>query len=261
MNHDFIVGNSALIISIPHAGTGLAENMQKRLGEPAKALPDTDWHVDRLYEFAAQREISLLVARYSRYVVDLNRPADDAPLYPGAGTGLVPLETFAGEPLYRSGSEPDAVEVERRRQRYWQPYHDALARCLEQTRNRHGYAVLLDAHSIASRVPRLFEGRLPDLNLGSYDGRSAGPSLKQAVIDVLGGSDRFSFVHDGRFKGGHITRHYGRPADGWHALQLEIAQAAYLDESRPQDWDPARARPLVDLLEQLVDVMSQWRPA
>ncbi len=224
------------------------------------SLPDTDWHVDRLARLAVGSAAGMVAAEYSRYVIDLNRPADDQPLYPGAGTGLVPTETFAGEPLYSPGDEPDAEEQRFRRRRYWQPYHDRLHSTLEAIRRQHGFAILLDLHSIASRVPRLFDGRLPDLNLGTFDGRSCDPGLESVVGELLAGQDQFSWVVNGRFKGGYITRHYGQPSVGIHALQLEIAQACYMDESAPQAWSLERAEGLVSFLKQLVETLHRWRP-
>jgi len=257
---DFKPGNSPLLVSVPHSGTNLAEGQGEGMTEPGRKLVDTDWHVDRLYAFAADLGASLLVAHNSRYVVDLNRSPDDRPLYPGAGTGLVPLETFSGKPLYRSGREPDEAEKSIRVEACWRPYHDKLKVELDRLVADHGHAVLLDGHSIASRVPRLFDGRLPDLNLGTYDGKSCSEPLASRAAEVLASNEAFSFVRDGRFKGGYITRNYGRPDKGVHALQLEIAQACYMDESRPETFDPDRAAPLVSHLEALVESLCEWSP-
>ncbi|MBS0396595.1 MAG: N-formylglutamate deformylase, partial [Proteobacteria bacterium] len=218
-----------------------------------------DWHVERLYAFARDAGASWLEPSLSRYVVDLNRPPDDAALYPGqVSTGLCPTHSFDGEPLY-AGPVPQAPEVGERRRRYWQPYHDALAGLLAEARARHGHAVLLDAHSIRSRVPRLFDGRLPDVNLGSHDGRACAPGLIAGVTGVLGAQSRFSHVLDGRFKGGYITRHYGRPDLGVHALQIELAQAAYMEEPLGA-YDERRAAPLRALLEQVVASLTGFTP-
>lgn len=260
MLYDHHAGTTPLLVNVPHAGTEVPDAIAARLTDRARALPDTDWHVHRLVEMAPALGASLLCARQSRYVIDLNRGRDDKPLYPGATTGLVPTELFDGDPVYRDG-EPDGDEVLDRIERYWQPYHDKLRETLDELHERHGYAVLFDVHSIRSSVPRLFDGRLPDLNLGTYEGRSCSPALQDGVGQLLAGADRFSTVVNGRFKGGFITRHYGRPRAGFHALQLEIAQACYMDEARPRDFEPERARPLVSVLERLIDVLSQWRPA
>jgi N-formylglutamate deformylase len=224
-------GRRPLLVSVPHDGRQLAPGMAERMTDAGRALPDTDWHVARLYEFAAELGASLLVANYSRYVVDLNRPADDAALYPGQlSTGLCPTETFAGEAIYRDASGLPAGEIDARRDRYWRPYHDRIAAALESMREQHGYALLWDAHSIASEVPRLFEGELPVLNVGSNGGASAAAEIVESVSRAAADSGH-SFVVDGRFRGGYITRHYGRPEARVHALQLEIAQRGYMDEA------------------------------
>ncbi|MFU8832686.1 MAG: N-formylglutamate deformylase [Wenzhouxiangella sp.] len=248
-----------VLVSVPHAGTRVSEGSGR---EPAgwEALADTDWYVDRLVGFAPELGAGLIIADYSRYVVDLNRPADDRPLYDQAGTGLVPTETFGGDALYVAGQQPDAQDRADRVERYWRPYHDALTSQLEAIRQRYGFAVLLDAHSIASQVPRLFDGRLPDLNLGTFGGRSCADELQHEVTALLDETDAFSHVVNGRFKGGYITRHYGRPEVGVHALQLEIAQACYMNELTGQ-WDDAQARPLKSFLRQLLERLLAWRPS
>lgn len=252
-------GETPLVISLPHTGTGLPADIAARLNARARRVEDTDWHVERLYEFARDNGASWLKPALSRYVVDLNRPPGDEALYPGqASTGLCPGLSFDGAPLY-SGAAPDAVEVAERRVRYWQPYHTALQDLIAATRRRHGYCVLLDAHSIRSEVPRLFAGRLPDVNVGTNDGRSCDPRLAQAIMLRLRAQAHFSHVLNGRFKGGYITRAYGQPDRGVHAVQLELAQAAYMDEASAR-WDAARARPLVDLLAEIVTELQEFRP-
>lgn len=260
MLYDYHAGTTPLVVNVPHAGIELPGAIASRLTEAALALPDTDWHVDRLVEPARRVGASLLRATHSRYVIDLNRGRDDQPLYKGATTGLVPAVTFDGDPVYRDEA-PAGDEVHERIERYWQPYHDRLRETLETVRQRHGYALLFDVHSIRSTVPRLFEGRLPDLNLGTFEGRSCAPELQERVAECLAGDEAFSTVVNGRFKGGFITRHYGRPGEGVHALQLETAQACYMDESRPRAFDAARAQPLMDRLEALFELLAQWRPA
>lgn len=249
-----------VLVCVPHAGTLLSDGLAERLTRAGRALPDTDWFVDRLWSWVTERGAGLLVATHSRYVVDLNRPADDTPLYAGPTTGLVPTETFAGEPLYPEGAEPDAEDVAGRVDTHWRPYHEVLGATLEQLRERHGHAVLLDAHSIRSRVPRLFSGRLPDLNLGTWDGRSADPALAAAAWSALGQDEGFTRVRDGRFKGGHTTRHYGQPVQGIHALQLEMAQAAYMSEEPPV-WHGERAARVQPVLQALLNALLDWRPA
>lgn len=260
MLYDFKAGDSPLLVDVPHAGTLLCDDVAARLTPAARELPDTDWHVDRLVAPAAAQGASVLVAKHSRYLIDLNRGRDDRPLYAGATTGLVPTENFDGSPVYAE-SEPDRGEVAERIERYWQPYHDHLAATLEAIRQRHGHAVLFDVHSIRSRVPRLFDDRLPDLNLGTFDGRSCAGDLQAGLERMLAEAPGFSSVVNGRFKGGHITRHYGQPEAGIHAVQLEIAQACYMDEHHPDQWDEDRARPLMHWLEAVTHYLGTWRPA
>jgi len=249
-----------LLINIPHAGTELPDALSRRLTPAARQLPDTDWQVDRLLALAQDDgPINLLQARWSRYVVDLNRPPDDRPLYAGEGTGLVPVQTFGGAALY-ADTPPGAGEIRLRVERYWRPYHDRLAQELDALRQRHGHAVLLDRHSIRSRGPRLFDGALPDLNLGTFDGGSCAPSLQGLIAEWLESATGFSGVINGRFKGGYNTRHYGDPGSGLHAIQLEIAQSSYLDETRPAYWDERRAQPLASRLRELIAALRQWRP-
>jgi len=250
-------GALPLLISMPHAGTGLPPDLRSRLTDIAFELRDTDWHIPRLYGFAESLGASTLRPHYSRYLIDLNRPPDGRSLYPGqAGTGLCPLSQFDGQPLYRTGAEPDDAEIESRRRRYWQPYHDALTDELARLRDIHGYAILFEAHSIASRVPRLFDGRLPDLNLGTARGESCAATLRESAAAVLAGQSDYSQVVDGRFIGGYITRHYGRPAQGVHALQLEIAQCSYMDEAAPPfAYAAQRAAPLQALLRRLLEAL------
>ena len=248
-------GDSALVISVPHAGTYLPEAIAQRLTPAGRAVVDTDWHVDRLVAFAGLLGATLLAATHSRTVIDLNRAPGGGKLYPGqVETSLCPIESFAGEPLY-ADAPPDAADIDARAVRYWQPYHDALQGELFRVKARHGAARLLDMHSIASRVPRLFEGRLPDLNIGTNDGKSADEFLVAAVVAAARQHPAFTMVVDGRFKGGAITRSYGKPAEGVHAIQIEIAQSAYMDESTPRLYDDDRARALTDALHSMAQAM------
>jgi N-formylglutamate deformylase len=260
--HVIARGDSPLVIDIPHAGTHVPLALAAQLTPEARSLPDTDWHVEKLYAFARAAGATLVVATHSRYVVDLNRDPGGASLYPGADvTELCPTRTFASEPIWRPGHAPDAAAVAARRAEWFDPYHAALAAEVERVRRRHGYALLLDGHSIRSEVPRFFAGRLPDLNLGTASGASCAPDLETAVAHELGAASGFSHVVNGRFKGGYVTRHYGRPAEGVHALQLEVAQACYMDEAPPCGWDPVRAAALGRVLRRVVDVLLGWRPA
>jgi len=254
-------GTAPLLVSVPHAGTALPAALRERLLPRAADVEDTDWHLERLYAFVRELGASLIVPHYSRYVIDLNRPREDTPMYPGVNnTGLAPTRFFSGDALYRGGCEPDAGEIAERVTRYWQPYHDALAAELARLRAAHGHAVLFDAHSIKSELPWLFEGTLTHLNLGTAGGSSCAPTLAAALGTVLGAQQRWGHVIDGRFKGGHITRRYGLPAQQWHAVQLEMCWRCYLDESRPAEWSAERAADVAPLLHALVQAMIDWRP-
>ena len=239
----FIRGEQPLLISVPHDGRNIPAEIESRMTDAGRAIPDTDWHVAELYDFACETGASMLIANYSRYVVDLNRSADDGVLYLGqVATGLCPQETFAGEPIYTEADGIKDAEKKRRVDTYWRPYHDCISNTLDALRSQHGYALLWDAHSIPGRVPRLFDGQLPALNLGSNESRSCAESVEQAVAAVAEDSP-YSSVLNGRFKGGYITRHYGDPDNHIHALQLEIAQRAYMDENSLQ-FDTAKAAAL-----------------
>lgn len=226
-------GRVPLLISLPHDGSFIPGDLAARMQPAARRSSDTDWHVARLYEPLAEAlGASVLKPAASRYVVDLNRPADGHALYPGQReTGLVPLTGFDGEPLYLDGEAPDPAEVQRRINEYWQPYHDALAQELARLQAEHGRVVLWEGHSIRSRVPMLFEGRLPDFNLGTADGVSCDAALQARLAGRLQAQSRFSVAVNGRFKGGYITRHYGRPDAGVQAVQLELVQLNYMDEA------------------------------
>jgi N-formylglutamate deformylase len=248
-------GDLPLLISVPHDGREIPHDIAVRMSEAGRAIPDTDWHVARLYDFAAAMGASTVVANYSRYVVDLNRPEDDAALYPGqVATGLCPLQTFSGVPIYRTGGVDDSEKAQRIAT-YWRPYHEHIRSTLEALRAQHGYALLWDAHSIPSAVPRLFEGELPQLNLGSNATTSCSPAIEAAVGKVATASD-FSTVINGRFKGGYITRHYGSPHTRIHALQREIAQRTYMDEATT-GFDVMRAGALRDTLRAMLQAFLQ----
>lgn len=252
----FRAGTAPLLVSMPHVGTHVPADLAARLTREARVLPDTDWHLERLYDFLDALGASVLVATHSRYVVDLNRPPDNTNLYPGQDTtGLVPVDTFARAPVYRDGAVPDAAEIALRVERYWRPYHAQLGRELDRLRAAHGYALLWDAHSIASRVPRFFEGRLPDLNLGTSGGRSCAPVLIDAVAAIAQRAAGYTAVLNGRFKGGYITRRYGQPNTGVHAIQLELAEIAYMDEAPPFTFDLARAARLRPVLRAMLEAL------
>jgi N-formylglutamate deformylase len=256
-------GTAPLLVSTPHVGTLIPDALRPRFTERALAVEDTDWHLETVYAFAQELGASRIVPRYSRYVIDLNRPPQNAPMYAGANnTELCPTRSFEGLPLYRDGQAPDEDEVAQRRALYWRPYHDALAAELARIKAQHGYALLWDGHSIKSELPWLFDGRLPDLNLGTAAGASCDPGLRAALARVLQAQSTYTHVIDGRFKGGHITRHYGRPHEQVHAVQLEMCFSCYLQcEAPPYALDPQRAARLQPVLRALLQAALAWRPA
>ena len=254
-------GSTPLLVSLPHVGTRIPADLRPGFETRALDVEDTDWHLDKLYGFVRELGASLILPKLSRYVIDLNRPPDDAPMYAGShNTGLCPTRSFRGDALYRPDRQPSAADVQRRRRLFWQPYHDALAAEMSRLHAAHGHAILFDGHSIRSVLPWLFDGRLPDLNLGTASGTSCAPTLRRALVAVLESQTRFTHAVDGRFKGGHITRHHGRPAEGWHAVQLEMAWPTYMVEAPPYAVDPVRAATLEPVLRSLVQAMLDWRP-
>lgn len=248
-------GRVPLLISLPHDGSYIPDDIAARMLPAARRSPDTDWHVGRLYAPLAQAlGASVLKPLASRYVIDLNRPADGHALYPGQReTGLVSTVGFDGEPLYREGESPDGDEVQRRINEFWQPYHHALAQELARLCAEHGRAILWEGHSIRSQVPMLFEGRLPDFNLGTATGASCGATLQTQLQACLASQPRFTFAVNGRFKGGYITRHYGSPGTGVQAVQLELAQLNYMDEAS-FGYDEGRAAVVQELIGRLLQV-------
>lgn len=264
MNHDVFSltrGSTPLLLSLPHVGTTIPDELKGQYVDRALDVEDTDWHLETLYAFSRDLGASILVPRYSRYVIDLNRPPDDTPMYPGASnTELCPTRFFTGDALYHDGAAPDASEVERRRQTCWQPYHDALRAELGRIRERFGFALLWDGHSIRSVIPWLFEGKLPDLNLGTATGTSCAASLRANLVAALASEHGFTHAADGRFKGGYTTRHYGNPAERIHAVQLEMCQSTYMQETPPFAYLPDTAATVKPLLERLLGIMLGWRP-
>ncbi len=246
-------GSAPLLVSLPHDGSAIPAELTERMTPEARRAPDTDWHVSSLYAFARELGASMLVPHWSRYVIDLNRGEDDTSLYPGQNTtGLCPSVRFTGEPVYLPGQEPGADEVATRIERYWRPYHAALGGELQRLHVLHGHVVLWEGHSIrGSDLPFLFDGRLPDLNLGTAGGASCTPALQARIEAALSAQADFDFVANGRFKGGHITRHYADPVAGIDAVQLEISQRCYMDEESIE-YDEAKATPLQAVLRQLL---------
>lgn len=252
-------GDAPLVVSFPHTGTEIPADLEARFVSPWLARRDTDWWVDRLYDFAQRMGATTVRTRISRSVIDVNRDPSGASLYPGqATTELCPTTTFDGEPLYRNGAEPDDCEIARRSAAYSMPYHDALRGELDQLRRTHGKVLLYDAHSIRSHIPRLFPGELPQFNVGSNDGKSCDASLTEAVATICAGTP-YSHVVNGRFKGGWTTRHYGKPGAGVHAIQMELACRGYMDEpdvpdetNWPTPYTETRAAPLLETLRDII---------
>jgi N-formylglutamate amidohydrolase len=241
-------GDSPLLVTVPHDGRMIPGHIAVRMAEAGRSIPDTDWHVARLYDFVTELGASLIVANYSRYVVDLNRPADDAAMYEGQlSTGLCPRQTFDGRDIYENEADMD---VDGRLDEYWRPYHDRVRETIDALREQHGHALLWDAHSIKSHMPTLFDGELPVLNIGTFDGQSCDSSRADAVMEVAMASP-YPAVLNGRFRGGYTTRHYGDPAAGVHAVQLELAQRAYMDETSGA-YDEAAASQLGDTLRRML---------
>ncbi|MBM3617980.1 MAG: N-formylglutamate deformylase [Alphaproteobacteria bacterium] len=257
--YHYYPGTTPVIVNIPHAGTHVPPQLKARFTPEAQSLPDTDWHVERLYAFVRDTGAHLLVAQNSRYMVDLNRNKAAETLYPGQfNTEVVPLHTFDGKPIYLKGEEPDAREVQERIAAYWQPYHNKLQKVLAGTIEKYGRAVLLDAHSIRSEVPQLFEGVLPSLSIGTSGGETAAADLTEKVLGVCEASP-YSTVLNGRFKGGYITRNYGKPDIGSHVIQLEMAQKDYMHEGEPFEYAPAKAAQMQRLvLKPLVEKLIHW---
>jgi N-formylglutamate deformylase len=252
-------GNGVLLVSMPHAGTFVPHSVGRDFNDVAALRPDTDWHMPRLYDFVSELDASVIVANCSRYVIDVNRPPGGENLYPGRDTPLLcPVDTFDCQPLYRAGGGPSKEQVERRVETTWKPYHRRLASELERIRAEHGIAVLWEAHSIVSHAPRLFEGRLPDFNLGTVDDASCDPELSRALISALQRLAGRTAVLNGRFKGGYITRSFGRPAEGVHAVQLEMAQCLYMEERAPYAFRENLAQQIRPILREQLEMAKNW---
>ncbi len=259
--YDLKRGGSPLLVSIPHSGTCIPEHIYKYLTQEAQFLPDTDWFIPELYSFIFAGDITVLQANYSRLVIDLNRPPDNNILYPGkATTELCPLTLFKGGKVYCSKVQLEEEERAQRKKNFWEPYHTALEGEIERIKSRHGFCILYDAHSIRSTMPLLFTGNLPDLNLGTFQGKSCGKSLQDLVEKKLNKNTSLTWVINGRFIGGFITRSYGSPDNHIHAIQMEIAQSAYMDEIDRPLYSVKRASGLSSFLELLIDDLISWSP-
>ena len=245
--------NSPLLFSIPHDGTIIPDEISVKMQEFAKSTPDRDYYVSQLFSFAKDFDISLLKTNISRYVIDMNRPADNKPLYPGqSGTQLCPTTSFDEKELYIT--PPTQIEIQHRITKYWQPYHQIIKDKLEVIKQQHGYALLIDCHSIKSHVPRFFQGQLPDINIGTNQGKSCSIEITNKIENVLKVQNKYSYVIDGRFKGGYITRHYGQPTNNIHAIQIEISQLNYMNEENNR-YDVNKSEQLKTLLIRMVNAI------
>ncbi|MEX0299996.1 MAG: N-formylglutamate deformylase [Kordiimonas sp.] len=257
---DLTRGESPLIVSFPHSGEDISP-YANRMTAAAHKVPDCDWHLPRLYSFLSGTDVTCIKANYARYVIDLNRDSSGKSLYPGQNvTELCPTTTFEEEAVYQNGQAPDEVEVQERVATYWRPYHDALKIEIDRVKAIHGYALLWDAHSIRSHVPRFFEGRLPDLNFGTNNDETCNPTLSETIMDIVSDQQEYSSVLNGRFKGGFITRNYGDPANSVHAVQLELSQVTYMNEDYPYGYEATHAEDIASLIKRIIERVKMWRP-
>lgn len=258
---EVIQGSTPLVLGLPHTGTEVPANIWQGLNETGRKLADTDWHIHKLYD-GLVRDVTTVRTPLHRYVIDVNRDPGGASLYPGKNTtGLCPLTDFDGQAIYREGAEPDINEVKRRRNEYHLPYHRALADELNRVKALHGFAVLYDCHSIRSNIPYLFEGRLPDFNIGTNDGVSCDPTIERLACRVCDDAIGFTSILNGRFKGGWTTRHYGRPSEGLHTIQMELAQSTYMAEAPPWPFSYEKAALIRTHLTTILAALKNWSPA
>lgn len=257
MIFDFKPGTIPLLVSIPHNGNAIPDSIASEMTPDGHSSRDTDWFLDRLYHFPELADASTLVAKYSRYVIDLNRPSTNESLYPGqTTTGLLPETCFDGAAIYLE-DPPDSRSIQDRVQTYWKPYHHQLTAEMNRLCDQFGFAVLLEAHSIASRVPRLFEGQLPDFNLGTNHGTTCDPELQKLVVQAIENQKDYSHVVNGRFVGGYITRHFGQPDRNWHALQIELSQSTYMDEET-LSWHQEKASKVQPVFQTIILAIKKW---
>ncbi|MCY4334335.1 MAG: N-formylglutamate deformylase [Litoreibacter sp.] len=254
-------GDGPIVLGLPHTGTDLPDDIAACLNGTGLALADTDWHIHRLYQ-GLLIDATTVRTCIHRYAIDVNRDPSGASLYPGQNTTtLCPLTDFNGRPIYRDGAEPDAAEIEARRVAYHMPYHAALRAELERVRAKHGYAILYDCHSIRSVISHLFDGVLPDFNVGTNGGQTCAPEIEAAVLSLCQSAEGYNSVLNGRFKGGWTTRHYVDPAGGIHAIQMELSQAVYLQaEHAPWAYDDTRAETTRAHLKKILQTLTDWRP-
>ncbi len=255
-------GSSPVVLAFPHTGTDVPDDIAARLNDEGRTLRDTDWHIHRLYAGLLD-DATTVRAMFHRYCIDANRDPSGESLYPGQNTtGLVPTTNFDGAPLWREGQEPTEDDIAERVTRFHTPYHAALRAEIERVRAAHGAAILYDCHSIRSVIPFLFEGVLPDFNIGTDGGRTCDPAIEQAVAETCTGATGYTSVLNGRFRGGWTTRHYGRPVENFHAIQMELAQSSHLaSEAPPFDLDPTRTERLRPVLQTLLRRIEALAPS
>lgn len=248
-------GTSPIILAMPHSGTWLPDEVRAGLNERGQILQDTDWHIPQLYA-GLLPNASIVKANFHRYVIDANRDPTGVSLYPGQNTTtLCPLTDFDGEPIWQQGAEPNELEIQTRKSQYHAPYHQAIKKQLQTTKANHGYAILYDCHSIRSEAKFLFEGVLPTLNIGTNESQTCASEIEKSALEVCDASP-YSSVLNGRFKGGWTTRHYGKPAQNIHAIQMEITQKDYMNESEPFDYDTDKAEALRGTLKTLLTTLE-----
>lgn len=253
-------GDSPLVLGLPHSGTDIPDDCLARLNDTGRAIADTDWHIHDLYAGLSDG-VSTVRTTVHRYVIDVNRNPSGESLYPGQNTtGLCPLTDFDGELIYLDGQAPDPTEIARRSAVYHAPYHAALTAELARVKAIHGFALLYDCHSIRSQIPFLFDGTLPDFNIGTNSGASCAPGITDAVHSICQSADGYTAILNGRFKGGWTTRNYGQPAVGVHAIQMELAQSTYMQEASPWPYAEDRASALRPHLKSILETLSDWRP-
>lgn len=254
---EVVQGNGPIVLGLPHTGTEVPDDIWQGLNERGRELADTDWHIHHLYSGLVD-DITTVRTLIHRYVIDVNRGPEDESLYPGQNTtGLCPVTDFDGRPIHRDGHAPDAPEIARRTTLWHRPYHAALSAELQRVKALHGCVILYDCHSIRSDIPHLFDGTLPDLNIGTNSAQSCAPVLESSVVDICRSNPAYSTVLNARFKGGWTTRHYGRPSDGMHAVQMELAQSTYMLETPPWTMDAAKSETLRKHLSHLLNALQE----
>ncbi len=252
-----IEGNSPIILAFPHVGTHVPQEIFEKLNARGQSLSDTDWHVDRLYDGLIQ-DATMVIATFHRYVIDANRDPAGVSLYPGQNTtSLCPTTDFDGQAIWRSGEEPDEEEVISRRLQFHQPYHETLRAAIDRVKAKHGFAVLYDCHSIRSHIPFLFDGKLPDFNIGTNQGTTCDLDLQQHVVDTCEQAESYTHVLNGRFKGGWTTRNYANPADNVHVIQMELAQSTYASECDPWEYHETKAAKLRPVLAKILKGLEE----